>query len=80
MKTWVPYIEVTKANISLLLVDLGLENVLEDGDLGLMVFTKALLSRSSSRKVNPKVGSVEYEVYLRSTGRRYVKGLIYNSN
>ena len=73
VKTWVPWIEVTKAPLSLLLVDLGLENILEDGDLGLMVFTKALLSRSSSRKVKPNVGAVEYGVYLRSTGRRSVK-------
>ena len=80
VKTWVPWIEVTKAPLRLLLVDLGLENILEDGDLGLMVFTKALLSRSSSRKVKPNVGAVEYGVYLRSTGRRSVKGLIYNSN
>ena len=80
VKTWVPWIEVTKAPLRLLLVDLGLENILEDGDLGLMVFTKALLSRSSSRKVKPNVGSVEDGVDLRSTGRRYVKGLIYNSN
>ena len=80
MKTWVPWIEVTKATFRFLLVDLGLENILEDGDLDLMVFTTALLSRSSSRKVKPKVGSVEYGMYLRSTGRRSVKGLIYYLN
>ena len=45
-----------------------------------MVFTKALLSISSSWKVNPNVGSGEDGLDLRSTGRRSVKGLIDNSN
>ena len=79
VKTRLPLIEVTEAPLSLLLVDIRLENILESGDLVLMVFTKALLSRSSCCKVNPKVVSGENGVDSSITGKRYVKLLIDNS-
>ena len=60
VKTRVPRIEATKSSLSLLLLDIGLKKILESGDFGLMVFTQALLRRSSSWKVKPKLGYVEY--------------------
>ena len=80
VNTRVLLIEVKKAPISLLLIDIKLERILEAGDLGLMVFTKAIFRELLSWKDQPKTGSGEYGVDLRSTGRRNVKGLIDNSN
>ena len=55
-------------------------NILEGVDLGFMVFTKALLRRSSYWKDNAKVGSGEYGMDFSITGISSMKGMIDNSN